>query len=94
MRYLIFILWSSAAFAQQKPLDFVKPFIGTQDAGHTYPGATVPFGSIQLSPDTDTIPFAVNGAYQPNVYRYCAGYQHADSTIVGFSHTHFSGTGH
>jgi len=94
MRNLFFILLSSAAFAQHKPLDFVRPFIGTQDAGHTYPGATLPFGSIQLSPDTDTIPFAVNGAYQPNVYRYCAGYQYADSTIVGFSHTHFSGTGH
>ena len=75
-------------------IPFVNPFIGTKNAGHTYPGATVPFGSIQLSPDTDTIPMLVNGQYQKDVYRYCAGYQYDDSSIVGFSHTHFSGTGH
>ena len=73
---------------------FVDPMIGTAKMGHTYPGATVPFGSVQLSPDTDTIPYAVNGRYNPDVYKYCAGYQYEDSTIVGFSHTHFSGTGH
>ena len=73
---------------------FVDPMIGTAKMGHTYPGATVPFGSVQLSPDTDTIPYAVNGHYNPDVYKYCAGYQYEDSTIVGFSHTHFSGTGH
>ncbi len=73
---------------------YVNPFIGTDHMGHTYPGASVPFGSVQLSPDTDTIPFAVNGRYNPRVYEYCAGYQYKDSTIVGFSHTHFSGTGH
>lgn len=73
---------------------FVDPMIGTAKMGHTYPGATVPFGSVQLSPDTDTIPYAVNGRYNPDVYKYCAGYQYDDPTIVGFSHTHFSGTGH
>lgn len=73
---------------------FVDPMIGTAKMGHTYPGATVPFGSVQLSPDTDTIPYAVNGRYNPDVYKYCAGYQYEDPTIVGFSHTHFSGTGH
>lgn len=73
---------------------YVDPMIGTAKMGHTYPGATVPFGSVQLSPDTDTIPYAVDGHYNPDVYKYCAGYQYADSTIVGFSHTHFSGTGH
>ena len=62
--------------------------------GHTYPGATVPFGMVQLSPDTDTIPYEMNGKYNPDVYKYCAGYQYDDKTIVGFSHTHFSGTGH
>lgn len=62
--------------------------------GHVYPGATVPFGMVQLSPDTDTIPYEVNGKYNPDVYKYCAGYQYDDKTIVGFSHTHFSGTGH
>ena len=75
-------------------IPFVNPFIGTKNAGHTFPGATVPFGSVQLSPDTDTIPMLVNGQYQKDVYRYCAGYQYDDSSIVGFSHTHFSGTGH
>ncbi len=62
--------------------------------GHTYPGATAPFGMVQLSPDTDTIPYEVNGKYNKDVYKYCAGYQYDDPTIVGFSHTHFSGTGH
>ena len=62
--------------------------------GHTYPGATVPFGSVQLSPDTDTIPMFTNGKYNPDVYKYCSGYNYDDNTIVGFSHTHFSGTGH
>ena len=73
---------------------YVDPMIGTAKMGHTYPGATVPFGSVQLSPDTDTIPYAVDGHYNPDVYKYCAGYQYEDKTIVGFSHTHFSGTGH
>jgi len=75
-------------------LKYVNPFIGTDKMGHTYPGATVPFGMVQLSPDTDTLPYEINGSYNRDVYRYCAGYQYADKTIVGFSHTHFSGTGH
>ena len=73
---------------------FVNPFIGTREMGHTFPGACVPFGFVQLSPDTDTIPYEKEGRYNPDVYRYCAGYQYADRTIVGFSHTHFNGTGH
>lgn len=73
---------------------YVRPLVGTEKMGHTYPGATVPFGMVQLSPDTDTIPYEANGAYNRNVYKYCAGYQYGDRTIVGFSHTHFSGTGH
>lgn len=72
----------------------VNLFIGTQNMGHTFPGACVPHGFVQLSPDTDTIPHNVNGIYQKDAYRYCAGYQYGDSTIVGFSHTHFNGTGH
>lgn len=97
MRKLILLLVISPyiLFGQLENLvPFVNPFIGTKNAGHTYPGATVPFGAIQLSPDTDTIPMLVNGTYQKDVYRYCAGYQYDDSSIVGFSHTHFSGTGH
>ena len=80
--------------AQEDLAKYVDPMIGTAKMGHTYPGATIPFGSVQLSPDTDTIPYDVNGRYNPDVYKYCAGYQYEDSTIVGFSHTHFSGTGH
>jgi predicted alpha-1,2-mannosidase len=73
---------------------YVNPFIGTKSMGHTFPGACVPHGIVQLSPDTDTIPHNVNGEYQKDAYRYCAGYQYDDETIVGFSHTHLSGTGH
>jgi len=81
--------------AQEKDLTrYVKPIIGTAKMGHVYPGATVPFGMVQLSPDTDTIPYEMNGKYNPDVYKYCAGYQYSDKTICGFSHTHFSGTGH
>ena len=85
-------LWS---FSQERSSSsYVDPFIGTDGMGHTFPGACVPFGGIQLSPDTDTIPHDVGGKYQPGVYEYCAGYRYSDNTIVGFSHTHFSGTGH
>jgi len=75
-------------------IQYVKPIIGTQRMGHTYPGTTVPFGMVQLSPETDTASYVLNGKYNPDVYKYCAGYQYDDKTIVGFSHTHFSGTGH
>lgn len=90
------IVWGIAswdAFPQQ-PADYVSPMLGTNGMGHTFPGACVPFGGVQLSPDTDTIPHNVDGAYQKNAYDYCAGYQYRDPTIVGFSHTHLSGTGH
>lgn len=80
--------------AQKANVERVNPIIGTNGMGHTFPGACVPFGLVQLSPDTDTIPHNVDGKYQPRAYEYCAGYQYKDSTIVGFSHTHFSGTGH
>lgn len=73
---------------------FVNSFIGTNKMGHTFPGACVPFGMVQLSPDTDTIPYWEDGHYNKKVYEYCSGYQYLDPTIVGFSHTHFSGTGH
>ncbi|MBK9155099.1 MAG: GH92 family glycosyl hydrolase [Chloracidobacterium sp.] len=73
---------------------YVNPLIGTQKMGHTFPGATVPFGSVQLSPDTDQQPHNVGGVYNKDSYKYCAGYQYDDREIVGFSHTHFSGTGH
>lgn len=81
-------------FAQKNLVPYVKPLIGTEKMGHTFPGATVPFGSVQLSPDSDTISYELNGRYNGDVYKYCAGYKYEDKTIVGFSHTHFSGTGH
>ncbi|HLA78463.1 MAG TPA: GH92 family glycosyl hydrolase [Vicinamibacteria bacterium] len=69
------------------PYDDVNPFIGTGGEGHTYPGATVPFGMVQLSPETDV-------RYFRESFPWAAGYRHSDSTILGFAHTHFSGTGH
>ncbi|GGK86471.1 GH92 family glycosyl hydrolase [Rufibacter glacialis] len=94
---LAFLVFQVPVFAQKPAFDLVRwvnPMIGTHKMGHTYPGATAPFGMVQLSPDTDTIPYEVNGGYNKDVYKYCAGYQYDDPTIVGFSHTHFSGTGH
>ncbi|WP_195291107.1 GH92 family glycosyl hydrolase [Alistipes finegoldii] len=64
------------------PVDYVNPFIGTGFHGHTYPGATTPFGMVQLSPDT-----------RSGNWDACAGYHYSDTTIDGFSHTHLSGTG-
>ncbi|MBP6024992.1 GH92 family glycosyl hydrolase [Ferruginibacter sp.] len=61
---------------------YVDPFIGTGAHGHTYPGATVPFGMVQLSPDNGT-----------QGWDWCSGYHYTDSMIAGFSHTHLSGTG-
>lgn len=74
--------------------EYVNPMIGTNGMGHTFPGACAPFGIVQLSPDTDTLSHNIDGVYNKNVYAYCAGYQYSDKTIVGFSHTHLSGTGH
>lgn len=87
-------VYSQAQTKTEKLVDYVNPIIGTQRMGHTYPGATVPFGMVQLSPETDTASYEKDGHYNPDVYKYCAGYQYDDKTIVGFSHTHFSGTGH
>lgn len=61
----------------------VNPMIGTGGHGHTYPGATVPFGMVQLSPDT-----RIDGSWDG-----CSGYHYNDSVIYGFSHTHLNGTG-
>ncbi|MGN6314070.1 MAG: GH92 family glycosyl hydrolase [Rhodanobacteraceae bacterium] len=65
----------------------VNPLIGTGGDGHTFPGATVPFGMIQLSPDTAMPDFH-------HAYKWAAGYRYDDHSILGFSHTHFSGSGH
>ncbi|MBL1279084.1 MAG: GH92 family glycosyl hydrolase [Fluviicola sp.] len=78
-----YILSTSFLFGQGHNLvDFVNPFIGTGGHGHTYPGASAPFGFMQLSPDT-----RLDG------WDGCGGYHHSDSVIYGFSHTHLSGTG-
>ena len=63
--------------------------------GHVFPGATAPFGMVQLSPQTNFEPmFHDDASYNTETYEYCAGYQYKDSTIIGFTHTNFSGTGH
>jgi len=83
------LLSAGRLLAEAQPADFVNPLIGTGGHGHTYPGATVPFGYVQLSPDTryPTDPWAVEG------WDGCSGYHYSDSSIYGFSHTHLSGTG-
>src|SRR5919107_142866 len=71
---------SSAAL--QDLTRYVDPFVGTGGHGHTFPGATLPFGMVQLSPDTRLAGW--DG---------CSGYHYSDNVIYGFSHTHLSGTG-
>jgi predicted alpha-1,2-mannosidase len=74
---------------------YVNPFIGTSKMGHVFPGATSPFGMVQLSPQTNfEVMFNEDGHYNTETYEYCAGYQYRDSTVLGFAHTNFSGTGH
>ena len=92
-KYLLFFVFIIPlnSFAQVKTnikktsnnAQFVNPFIGTGGHGHTYPGATVPFGMVQLSPDT-----RIDGSWDG-----CSGYHYSDSIIYGFSHTHLNGTG-
>ena len=83
MRLLFLILFPLLSIAQKAPALLVNPFIGTGGHGHTFPGATVPFGMVQLSPDT-----RIDGSWDG-----CSGYHYSDSVIYGFSHTHLSGTG-
>lgn len=80
-----FLFASAISFAQKKKKDlaqYVDPFIGTGGHGHTYPGAVLPFGMVQLSPDT-----RLEG------WDGCSGYHYTDTVVYGFSHTHLSGTG-
>lgn len=78
----IIALFTACSQAPQSPIDSVNPFIGTGFHGHTYPGATAPYGAVQLSPDT-----------RKGNWDACSGYHYSDSTLMGFSHTHLSGTG-
>lgn len=94
MAFLLILIGLISA-AQENYCRFVNPLIGTKNMGHTFPGATVPFGMVQLSPETNQQPMhKEDGSYNRDTYRYCSGYQYEDSTIFGFAHTHFSGTGH
>lgn len=83
--YIIFfcaLIFNSIIISQTTSVNYVDPFIGTGGHGHTYPGATLPFGLVQLSPDT-----GIEG------WDWCSGYHYSDNSIMGFSHTHLSGTG-
>ena len=79
---LLPFLLCALTLTAQTPFDHVDPFIGTAGHGHTYPGATLPHGGVQLSPDTGD-----------NGWDWCSGYNYADASLLGFSHTHLSGTG-
>ncbi len=79
---LIFSLIGKNISAQTNYTRYVDPFIGTGGHGHTFPGAALPHGMVQLSPDNRT-----------EGWDWCSGYNYSDSTIMGFSHTHLSGTG-
>lgn len=78
-----FLLFASTTLCSQNLSKYVNPMIGTGGHGHTYPGATVPFGMVQLSPDT-----RIDGSWDG-----CSGYHYDDKLIYGFSHTHLNGTG-
>ncbi len=85
MLFLLTTLFLACSSNQKNTVDYtgyVDPFIGTGGHGHTYPGAVVPFGMVQLSPDT-----------RMENWDGSSGYHYSDSTIMGFSHTHLSGTG-
>lgn len=76
------VLLAACTQLPKEPIDYVDPFIGTGFHGHTYPGATAPYGAVQLSPDT-----------RKGNWDACSGYHYSDHSILGFSHTHLSGTG-
>lgn len=91
MQYTLFLPWivalcgacSSAGLS--RTVDYVRyvdPYIGTGDHGHVFMGANVPFGAVQLGPTS-----------LPNAWDWCSGYNYADTTVIGFGHTHLSGTG-
>lgn len=86
LKNLIFFFSLTLVFGcsnQYELTSYVNPFVGTGGHGHTFPGATLPFGMVQLSPDT-----RIDGSWDG-----CGGYHYGDSVIYGFSHTHLSGTG-
>ncbi|SHE81586.1 alpha-1,2-mannosidase, putative [Mariniphaga anaerophila] len=93
MKKILFVLFiggiiCTSCFYANKEKDqinyaqYVNPFIGTADNGHTFPGATAPFGLVQASPETGN-----------DGWKYCSGYNYADDSIIGFAQTHLNGTG-
>jgi predicted alpha-1,2-mannosidase len=80
--FMMLILAACTNHGDNDVLTLVNPFIGTDGHGHTFPGASVPFGMVQLSPDT-----------RKDNWDACSGYHYSDTAILGFSHTHLSGTG-
>ena len=82
-KLLLTVLFASFSLAAQNYHQYVNPMIGTGGTGHTFPGATLPYGMVQLSPDT-----RIDGSWEG-----CSGYHYSDKIIYGFSHTHLSGTG-
>lgn len=82
-KILLSLFFISNFLTAQNYSQYVNPFIGTGGHGHTYPGATAPYGMVQLSPDT-----RIDGSWDG-----CSGYHYSDSVIYGFSHTHLNGTG-
>ena len=79
---LILAILASSGASQADLATRINPFIGTGGHGHTFPGPTLPFGMVQLSPDT-----RLTG------WDGCSGYHFEDTVVYGFSHTHLSGTG-
>ncbi|MFC3159027.1 hypothetical protein ACFOEQ_11220 [Chryseobacterium arachidis] len=82
-KFILLFFLTSLCLQAQNYSQYVNPFIGTGGHGHTFPGAIVPFGMVQLSPDT-----RIDGSWDG-----CSGYHYSDSVIYGFSHTHLNGTG-
>ena len=79
---VVVVIFGACKSDVETAYNYVDPFIGTGAHGHTFPGATIPYGMVQLSPDTRTLGWDA-----------CSGYHYSDSSIIGFSHTHLSGTG-
>ena len=79
---LFFFMLSLGIDAQKRLIEVANPMVGTGGHGHTFPGAIFPHGMVQLSPDTRT-----------DGWDACSGYYAEDTAILGFSHTHLSGTG-
>ncbi len=78
----LFLLALGESPAAERLSDYVRPFVGTEGEGNTYPGPSAPFGMVQLSPDTDK-----------ELWETASGYEYSDPTIFGFSLTHLTGTG-